>query len=133
MHGRAKMPVKASRDAAGWDVYATDEHIIPGGQWRKINLGIGLEMPPNLCAVLMKRSGMASKYGVMGQEGLIDSDYRGILGMTVVNLNPRPYRVKAGDRVGQLLFLPALTVKLEQVAELQPTTRGTKGFGSTGR
>jgi len=129
----AKQPMKATNGSAGWDVYASESHKIPAKGWKKISLGIALEMPLHLCALLVKRSGMAAKQGVCGQEGLIDSDYRGEIGMTIKNNGDREYIVQAGDRIGQLLFLPNIQVQVQVVGSLQNTSRGTQGFGSTGR
>jgi len=128
-----KLPTRGTSGSAGWDVYASETCELAAGGWKKINLGIGLEMPLHLCAMLVKRSGMAAKQGVCGQEGLIDSDYRGELGMTIINNGDQVYRVQAGDRIGQLLFLPKVHVYLQLVETLQNTSRGTHGFGSTGK
>ena len=128
-----KKPTQATNGSAGWDVYASEACEIPARGWKKINLGIALEMPPQLCALLVKRSGMAAKQGICGQEGLIDSDYRGELGMTIKNNGDQVYYVQAGDRIGQLLFLPKVHVQLQTVKILQNTSRGIHGFGSTGK
>jgi len=128
-----KRPTKATSGSAGWDVYASETCDIPIGSWKKINLGIALEMPLHLCALLVKRSEMAAKQGVCGQEGLIDSDYRGELGMTIINNGNQVYHIQAGDRIGQLLFLPKVHVHLQTVETLRKTSRGIHGFGSTGK
>jgi len=129
----AKQPTRATSGSAGWDVYASESCEIPAGGWKKINLGIALEMPSRLCALLVKRSGMAGKQGICGQEGLIDSDYRGEVGMTIKNNGDQVYIIQTGDRIGQLLFLPNIQVQMQVVKELQNTSRGKQGFGSTGR
>jgi len=130
-HG--KRPTQATSGSAGWDVYASETCEIPARGWKKINLGIALEMPAQLCALLIKRSGMAAKQGVCGQEGLIENDYRGELGMTITNNGDQAYLIQAGDRIGQLLFLPKIQVYLQEVTTLQNTSRGKHGFGSTGK
>jgi len=128
-----RLPTQGTSGSAGWDVYASETCKLAARGWKKINMGIALEMPSHLCAVLIKRSGMAAKQGVCGQEGLIDSDYRGELGITIMNNGDQVYHIKAGDRVGQLLFLPKVHVYLQEVKTLQKTSRGTQGFGSTGK
>ena len=128
-----KLPTQGTKGSAGWDVYASENCELPAGEWKKINLGIALEMPSHLCALLVKRSGMASKQGVCGQEGLIDSDYRGEVGITLVNHGNQSYYVQIGDRIGQLLFLPKVNVYLQPTVTLQGTARGKCGFGSTGK
>jgi len=128
-----KQPTQATSGSAGWDVYASEACEVPARGWKKINLRIALEMPSQLCALLVKRSGMAAKQGVCGQEGLIDSDYRGEIGMTVKNNGDQAYFIQAGDRIGQLLFLPKIQVHLQVVTTLPNTSRGKQGFGSTGR
>jgi len=129
----AKQPTRATSGSAGWDVYASEGCEIPAKGWKKINLGIALEMPSQLCALLVKRSGMAAKQGVCGQEGLIDSDYRGEIGMTIKNNGDQDYTIQTGDRIGQLLFLPNIQAQVRVVGILQNTSRGKQGFGSTGR
>jgi len=133
LSSNGRLPTQGTQGSAGWDVYASENCELDVGQWKKINLGIALEMPSQLCALLVKRSGMAAKHGVFGQEGLIDSDYRGEVGMTLVNHGNQSYHVQEGDRIGQLLFLPKISVYLRPVVTLQNTTRGKQGFGSTGK
>jgi len=133
LSSNGRLPTQGTQGAAGWDVYANENCELAVGEWKKINLGIALEMPPQLCALLVKRSGMAAKQGVFGQEGLIDSDYRGEVGMTLMNHGSQSYHVQKGDRIGQLLFLPRVSVYLRPVVTLQGTTRGKQGFGSTGK
>jgi len=133
LNKNARQPTKATGGSTGWDVYASECHKIPSRGWKKINLGIALEMPSHLCALLVKRSGMAAKQGVCGQEGLIDSDYRGEIGMTIKNNGDQEYIIQTGDRIGQLLFLPNIQVQIRLVDSLQKTSRGIQGFGSTGR
>ena len=128
-----RLPTQGTKGSAGWDVYSSENCELTPGGWKKINLGIALEMPSHLCALLVKRSGMAARQGVCGQEGLIDSDYRGEVGMTLVNHGSQSYHVQVGDRIGQLLFLPRVNVYLQPVVTLQDTTRGKHGFGSTGK
>ena len=128
-----RLPTQGTQGLAGWDVYASENYELAAGEWKKINLGIALEIPPQLCALLVKRSGMAAKHGVFGQEGLIDSDYRGEVGITLANHGNQSYHVQKGDRIGQLLFLPKISVYLRPVVTLQNTTRGKQGFGSTGK
>jgi len=131
--GSGKLPTKGTPGSAGWDVYASEGCVLAPGEWKKVDLGIRLEMPSHLCALLIKRSGMAATFGVCGQEGLIDSDYRGIVGMTLVNHSNQPYHVRVGERIGQLLFLPRVHLQLCRARTLQPTQRGVHGFGSTGK
>jgi len=132
-HAGAKMPTRATAGAAGWDVYANEDRWISGGLWAKISLGFALEIPDGWCALLIGRSGLMAQYGVGGQLGLIDSDYRGVVSITVVNMGLERYYVRKGHRIGQLLFMPNPQVKLTQVQTLGVTARGTKGFGSTGK
>ena len=93
-----------------------------------------MSMEPGQCALLLARSGLALKYGValVNGTGLIDSDYRGPLSAALINHSSSMHRVQPGDRVAQLLFLPAYPRVMSQVVELSATARGTGGFGSTG-
>jgi dUTP pyrophosphatase len=81
------------------------------------------------------RSGLASKHGITlpNTPGTIDSDYRGPLGVSLINLGPEPYTIHHGDRVAQAVVAPVVRAAFDVVDALEDTARGTGGFGSTGR
>jgi len=129
----AKMPTRATAGAAGWDVYAIEDKWIPAGLWAKINLGFAIEIPEGWCALLLGRSGLLKDRGIAGQPGLIDHDYRGEIGINIVNLSATQYHVRKGHHIGQLLFVSNPKLTLRKAQELSTTNRGTSGFGSTGQ
>jgi dUTP pyrophosphatase len=103
-------------------------HLIPTG----ISIYIG---NPNLAAVILPRSGLGHKHGlVMGNlVGLIDADYQGPLMISCWNRNQIAYTIEPGDRIAQLVFLPIARIEFEVVDEFATTDRGTGGFGHSGK
>ena len=96
--------------------------------------GLYLEIPAGYEAQVRPRSGLALKRGltVLNAPGTIDADYRGEVGVILVNLSAEEQRIEPGDRVAQLLFAPVLQGELVEVETLAETARGSGGFGSTG-
>jgi len=127
-------PTRSSFGAAAFDCYSRDSVDLLIDMTTKVSLGFSMSMPKDLCAVLMPRSGLATRHGlVLGNTlGLIDSDYRGPVTVALKNTGTWVHHVNKGDRICQMLFLPVPSVALKQVLELDATDRGSKGFGSTG-
>ena len=84
-------------------------------------------------AEVKPRSGLARKNGIVAVTGVIDSDYRGEIGVTLINLSNEPYRVLPDDRIAQLVITPFVQAEWNEVEELDSTTRGEGGFGHSGR
>jgi dUTP pyrophosphatase len=132
------LPRYETQDSAGLDLRACldgpltiepgETHLIPTG----ISIYIG---DPNLAAVILPRSGLGHKHGlVMGNlVGLIDADYQGPLMISCWNRGGSSYTIEPGDRIAQLVFLPIARVSFELVSEFEASTRGTGGFGHSGR
>ncbi|NEX47546.1 dUTP diphosphatase [Pseudotabrizicola algicola] len=97
--------------------------------------GIRVEIPPGYEMQIRPRSGLSTKSGITlpNTPGTIDSDYRGPLGVALVNLSDVPYTVQHGDRVAQMIVAPVVQARFAVVEALGDTERGTGGFGSTGR
>lgn len=100
-----------------------------------VKTGIALAMEPGWEAQVRPRSGLAHKYGVtvLNAPGTIDADYRGEVGVILVNHGDQPFSVEPGERIAQLVIVPAPMVGIELVSELGATERGDGGFGSTGQ
>lgn len=98
-----------------------------------IPTGVSIELPDGYEAQVRCRSGLASKHGVVAMIGTIDNDYRGEIGVTLINISNEPYRIMPNDKIAQLVLARVEQAEWEQVDELGETERGTKGFGSTGR
>ena len=131
-------PHFATAGSAAMDLCAcTDETItLQPGQRCMVPTGIAIALPsPAYVALVFARSGLGIKKGICLSNGVgvIDSDYRGEIGVGLVNLSQEPYAIQPGDRIAQLMVTPVLQPQLQFVDELDETERGAGGFGSTGR
>jgi dUTP pyrophosphatase len=99
-----------------------------------IPTGLSLEIPPGFEVQIRPRSGLALKHGITlpNSPGTIDSDYRGPLGVILMNLGAEPFVVLHGDRIAQIIFAPVVQARFVLSGDLSETARGTGGFGSTG-
>jgi dUTP pyrophosphatase len=129
------LPVYASEDAAGLDVTAAEELTLQPGERRAVATGFAIEIPRGYEVQVRPRSGLAIRHGitVLNTPGTIDSDYRGEVKVILVNLGTEPFEIRRGERIAQLVPAPVLRADFVEVSELEETTRGSGGFGSTGR
>jgi len=133
------LPSYQSEAAAGLDlvaaVAADGPVVIAPGRWSAIPTGLVLELPLGSEGQVRPRSGLAAQHGitVLNAPGTIDADYRGEVKVLLVNLGPEPFTVTRGMRIAQLVIASAARARLVESADLAATTRGTGGFGSTGR
>jgi dUTP pyrophosphatase len=131
------LPGHATAGAAGMDLRAcleTPLELSPG-QAELVPTGISIYVEdPGLAAVLLPRSGLGHKSGIVlgNLVGLIDSDYQGPLMVSCWNRGSAAFTVNPGDRIAQLVFVPVVQVEFDVVADFTATTRGAGGFGSTG-
>lgn len=132
---KAIVPKYATPCSAGADVFARiDEEItVWPGTRALIRTGLKIAIPDGCCGLLLGRSGLALKYGIClaNGVGLIDSDYRGELGVVLQNNGGEPFKVKDGMRIAQLVIVQYQQTRFEQDS-LDDTIRGQGGFGSTG-
>lgn len=133
----ATLPTYGSAEAAGADLYACLEQsvtIMPG-ETAWIGTGIALEVPKGCAGLVYARSSMGVKRGLApaNKVGVIDSDYRGEIRVVLLNHGKEAQTVEHGERVAQFLITPVLTPVYEEAEELTDTSRGTGGFGSTGK
>ncbi|MCM2268625.1 MAG: dUTP diphosphatase [Thermoanaerobaculia bacterium] len=136
-HGEGlPLPAYATPGSAGADLRAAvdGELWIAPGERRLVPTGFRLAIPPGFEGQVRPRSGLALRHGVTlpNTPGTIDSDYRGELQVLLVNLGARPFRVRRGDRIAQLVVAPVATARFAERATLDATSRGGGGFGSTG-
>lgn len=122
----------AYKHDAGYDVYALRDTWLLPFQTKKIPVNIHVSIPKGYCALLTGRSGNSLR-GLMFHIGTIDAGYTGKIQAVVTNLTLLPKRIRKGERIGQLVFLPIPEVTMVCYAYLPPTERGEKGLGSTGR
>jgi dUTP pyrophosphatase len=135
--GQGDLPQYATPLAAGTDLRANiEEPITLNSLERKIiSTGLSIALPEGYEAQVRPRSGLAAKHGVtvLNAPGTIDADYRGDIGVILVNLSKEPYIVNPHERIAQLVVAPYSTVKWQSVNNLPETERGQGGFGSTGK
>jgi len=130
--GGGTLPEYASAGAAGADLRASEALVIPPGGRAVVPTGIRLEIPDGHVGLVWPRSGLAVRHGIDTLAGVIDSDYRGEVGVVLVNHGPEPFRILPGDRVAQLLVQKVEQVGYAREDSLTDTVRGTGGFGSSG-
>lgn len=131
------MPVKMTEHAAGFDLHAAVETpvTIGPGEIRLIPCGFAMALPQGYEAQVRPRSGLSSKHGItlVNSPGTIDADYRGQVQAPLINHGKTAFVIERGMRIAQMLVLPVPPVELEEVEELDSTTRGSGGFGHTGK
>ena len=128
----AKLPTRAHATDAGLDLYAMKDQIISAKESAEFDTGVHIELPAGTVGFLKSKSGLNVKHGITG-EGVIDVGYTGSIRVKLYNHSGTDYRVKAGDKISQLVILPILAPSLELVEELGESERGENGFGSSGR
>ena len=131
-----ELPRYQSEGAAGMDLMAAvDGDVTLGpGERKLISTGISISLPPGFEAQVRPRSGLALKHGItlLNSPGTIDADYRGVIGLIVVNHGHEPFTVTRGERLAQMVVAPVCRVEVTRVEELPLSERGPGGFGHTG-
>jgi dUTP pyrophosphatase len=136
-HGQGlPLPQYMSAHAAGMDLYAGVERelVIPPGEWQLVPTGLQIALPAGYEAQVRPRSGLALKQGVsvLNTPGTVDADYRGEVGVILMNHSKQDLVIKRGDRIAQMIINQIERIEFEEVEELPDSERGTGGFGSTG-
>ena len=133
LSNQAKIPTQAHDSDAGWDLYSTqDVEILPGHR-QIIPIGIALVIPEGYVGLIWARSGLSVKNGCDVLAGVIDAGYRGEIKVCLQNCDSiNPIVLNKGSKVAQILFQEVPKFILEQVEELEDTSRGESGFGSSG-
>lgn len=132
-----ELPRRATSGSAGLDLRACIDAplTLEPGKSELVPTGIAINLrDPGLAAVLLPRSGLAHKHGIVlgNLVGLIDSDYQGQVMVSVWNRGERAYTIQPGERIAQMVVVPVVQVELEVVEDFEATSRGAGGFGSTG-
>ncbi len=129
-------PAYATDGAAAVDLRAAVDTpvVIAPGERAQIPTGLAMAIPQGYVGIVAARSGLACKKGIALSNGIgvIDSDYRGEIGVSLHNTSSVPFTVERGERIAQMMFLPVATVSFLPCKELEETARGEGGFGSTG-
>ena len=134
---KIKLPSYKTNGSSGMDLmaYIKKNIVIHPGDIAMIPTGIAIAIPKNYEIQIRPRSGLAINNGisVLNTPGTVDSDYRGELKIILINLSKKPFIVKSGDRIAQMVLCPIVKGKFKQVKILPKTIRGKGGFGSTGK
>ena len=132
LHESAKHPSKGHINDAGWDLYSSETVSIPAGATVLVSTGVAMAIPKGYAGLIWDRSSMGVK-GIHRHAGVIDSGYRGEVKVCLHNTTQETYHVERGDRIAQLLIQESPTFVQHTVSELDSTSRGDGGFGSTGK
>lgn len=137
-HGEGiELPFYATTHAAGADLRAAvkESIVLVPGEHKLIPTGLAISLPDGFEAQIRPRSGLAYKHGitVLNSPGTIDADYRGEIGIILINHGKEPFIIKRGERIAQMIIAPFVQASFEEVSELSETVRGEGGFGSSGR
>lgn len=127
----AKTPTRGSDFAAGYDLYATEAYTLQPLERKLFKTGIAMAISSGLYGRIAPRSGLAFKSGIDTMAGVIDEDYRGDVGVILINLSDKPFEVKVGDKIAQIIFEHYNPSTFQEVAELPTSVRSAGGFGST--
>ena len=130
------LPKYMTAHSAGMDLYAAvkDQLTIDPGKWKLVPTGLSIALPKGYEAQVRPRSGLALKQGVsiLNTPGTVDADYRGEVGVILMNHGDKDLVIKRGDRIAQMIINKIEQIIFEEVAELPATDRGAGGFGHTG-
>lgn len=132
----AKVPTYAHETDAAADLYAMEDQVIAAHTYgNKIGTGVKIQLPEGWLAMILPRSSMGTKtpLRLSNSVGLIDSGYRGELGVLYDNTSDMDYKISAGDRIAQLLVMPSHRFQAEVVDSLEDSDRGETGFGDSGK
>jgi dUTP pyrophosphatase len=134
--GELPIPHYQTEHSAGVDLYAAveTEAVIDAGAWKLVPTGIAIAIPEGYEGQVRPRSGLALKHGIgmLNAPGTIDADYRGEISIILFNFSGKPFTIRRGDRIAQLVFAKLEKAKFVQVEALSETARGAGGFGHTG-
>lgn len=132
LNSDAKIPIYATPEAAGFDIYSLQDITLQPGETTKVPTGVVFEVPQGFYLRVEDRSGMALK-GIHKVGGIVDSDYRGELFIVLHNSKKEPYKIEKHDRIAQCVITPVHQAQFDLTESLSETQRGSGGFHSTGK
>ncbi len=134
LHESVKTPILEHEGDAGFDLYAFEDVTLKPFERKLIATGLMIALPQNMEAQVRPKSGLALNHGVtlLNTPGTIDSSYRGEIKVLMINLGDKKFVVKKNTKIAQIVFNEIKRPKIIEVKELDDTSRGTGGFGSTG-
>jgi len=138
----ATMPQKMTPGSIGFDLFSVEEKFIPASRYYKkgtveighalVGTGISIKLPENVLGKIASRSGLSINNNIEIGAGWIDVDYRGEIMVEMKNMGKKPFKVKKGDRIAQIIFIKAEECAFLKVKNLGKTVRNNSGLGSTG-
>lgn len=131
LHPDAKAPTYANKTDAGMDMYSVEDIVILPNHRALVKTGLAMEFPKGYVALVWDKSGVA-KNGLTKVGGVIDSGYRGEYKIMLHNISSKPYVIKKGQKIAQILIQKVFQPEIEVVEDLSDSSRGKGGFGSTG-
>ncbi len=132
LNSNAVIPKYAHSGDAGMDLYSIENIILKPKHRIGVKTGISIELPRDYVGLIWDKSGISLKSGIKTMAGVIDSGYRGEIKIVLINLSSKNYKIEKGQKIAQLLIQKIETPEIEIVDDLSKTSRGEKGFGSTG-
>ena len=132
LHPEAKVPTRAYEHDAGLDLTSVETHTLNPGEGKIFKTGIAIALDPGFVGLVWDRSSMGKK-GIKTLGGVIDSGYRGEVGVILWNISKESHTINAGERIAQLLVQSVATPQTKEVSDLSKTERGAGGFGSSGK
>lgn len=134
LNEEAIMPKYSRVGDACLDISSIEEIVLEPGDFKSIKTGLGIELPANTEALVRPRSGLAAKHGitVLNTPGTIDENFKGEIGVILINHGKESFKVEKGMRIAQLAIKNTIDVFVEEVNELSDSNRGENGFGSSG-
>jgi dUTP pyrophosphatase len=131
IHPDAKIPVYSHPGDAGMDLFSCVDDIIAAGEVKAVPTGIQMAIPKGYVGLIWDKSGISLK-GVHRLAGVVDSGYRGEIRVVLANLGRKPFNISKGMKIAQMLIQPVQAVGIIEAENLDDTSRGEGGFGSTG-
>jgi len=129
----AKIPTRGSIFAAGYDLYSTEDYTLNPLERYLFKTGISIAIPQGNYGRIAPRSGLAYKDGIDVMGGVIDQDYRGNVGVILINFGSSEKKITNGEKIAQLIIEPYVSVIFQETDNLPETNRGSGGFGSSGQ
>ena len=128
----AVIPKYAHEGDAGFDLSSVEEYFLSPSKKILVKTGLQMEIPSGFFGSIRDRSGLAYKNGIHVLAGVVDSGYRGEVGVILVNHGEEDFKISVGDRIAQMIIHPHETPEIEEAEDTSETSRGESGFGSTG-
>ena len=132
IHPEARLPVYQHPGDAGLDLFSAVDEVLGAGELKAVPTGIQMAIPDGHVGLIWDKSGI-SLQGVHRLAGVVDAGYRGEVKVVMINLGKLPFAIKKGMKIAQMLIQPVVAAEVTETADLDDTSRGGGGFGSTGR